>query len=291
MAGGADVDLDIHESGDRLVVRFDPGGPVELVGLTESFAALARIYERHYRTASDDAAPKLFITKLTTGSIIAEIAPYAVTFGIPVYQFMQASTTVANFTKRLSDGVKAFAGIAPPLPAIAPSHEDAADLREFMKPLTGKRGAMLQLKHARFRQTDRERETVAEFSFDELELNRAALNIDAALALPPVLSVPLLPSPADRIHKEVMMFFQQASRSPGKEEGRTSDRAVVPDISDKALPTYFRKGVNDLKQQMVRGDDNPLSRAFIVDVHVQSIDGVPKAYVVTDMHSVIDLDS
>jgi hypothetical protein len=35
-------------SDERLIVRLDVGGPVELIGLTDSFAALARFYERHY---------------------------------------------------------------------------------------------------------------------------------------------------------------------------------------------------------------------------------------------------
>jgi hypothetical protein len=64
----------------------------------------------------------------------------------------------------------------------------------------------------------------------------------------------------------------------------------VPDISEKALPTYFRKGVNDLKERMIRGEENPLTKAFIVDVHVQIINGEPRAYIVTDVHQVVDLD-
>jgi len=72
----------IEERGDRIVLVLDPGGPIELTGLSDSFAALARYYERHYRPqAGLDTAPKLFITKLATGSIIAEIAPYVVLFG------------------------------------------------------------------------------------------------------------------------------------------------------------------------------------------------------------------
>jgi hypothetical protein len=86
-----------------------------------------------------------------------------------------------------------------------------------------------------------------------------------------------------------MLFFQQASRDPAREQGRTGDRAIVPDVSDKPLPTYFRKGFNDLKERMVRGDENPLKKGFIVDVNVQIIDGESRAYIVTEVHDIIDL--
>lgn len=87
-----------------------------------------------------------------------------------------------------------------------------------------------------------------------------------------------------------MLFFEQASRKPGKETGRTGDRGVISDISDKALPVYFRKSFQDLKDQMVRGDVNPLTNAFVVDVHVQWVDGEPKGYIVTEVHEVVPLD-
>jgi hypothetical protein len=86
---------------------------------------------------------------------------------------------------------------------------------------------------------------------------------------------------------EVMLFFDQASRAPGKEQGRTSDKAVVPEVSDKPLPVYFRKSINNLKDRMVRGDENPITNAFVVDVHVQRVNGEAKGYVVTEVHKII----
>jgi len=53
-----------------------------LEGLGASFAALARFYARHHGPTKDaDAAPRLFISKLENGSVIAEIVPYVVNAG------------------------------------------------------------------------------------------------------------------------------------------------------------------------------------------------------------------
>lgn len=87
-----------------------------------------------------------------------------------------------------------------------------------------------------------------------------------------------------------MLFFQQASRAAGKSSGRTADKAIIPSVSEKALPVYFVKDAG-LKEQMVQGQTNPLTdTAYIVDVDVQMVEGEPKGYVVTHVHKVIGAD-
>jgi hypothetical protein len=126
--------------------------------------------------------------------------------------------------------------------------------------------------------------------FDEAELNRAALTIDAMLTPPKMLEAPTPDQPATAPRREVMLFFQQASRSTGKESGRTADKAIIPAISDKSLPVYFQKDAG-LKEQMVGGQSNPLTdTTFVVDVEVQEVAGEPKGYMVTHVHRIIEGD-
>jgi hypothetical protein len=96
---------------------------------------------------------------------------------------------------------------------------------------------------------------------------------------------------SEAILREVMLIFEQASRKPGRASGRTGDRGIVPDVSSKPLPVYFRKSVQDLKDQMIRGEANPLTNnAFIVDVYVlRNEEGEPKAYYMTNVHRVVPL--
>lgn len=294
----------LEDSGDRLVLRLDPGGPVELAGLTESFAGIARMYARHYRVdAQIEPPPRLYVTRLESGSIVAEIAPYAVMMGALITT-MGGANTIGDFARRLSHGIRAFADPAIVRSSITTlpspiSRDDAADIRAFVRPLTGKNGASLNIKHARLavRETpDGDRHTVIEYSFDENELNKAAINIDDALAglgdalqlIEPPATVPV---ETESLLKEVMLFFEQASRRPGKERGRTGDKGIVPDISAKSLPVYFRKSFQDLKEQMIKGEANPLTdNAFIVDVYIHRGEGgEPNAYFVTNVHRVVPL--
>ncbi|MBG6208368.1 hypothetical protein IWQ49_003028 [Labrenzia sp. EL_126] len=273
--------------GDRIIIVLDPGQPVELNDLSGSFAALARMYERHYRNDGDEA-PKLYVTKLETGSVIMEILPLVPLLGQAVMA-MDSSIIVADFTNRLFRGIKAFSTPGEVPKVEPPSKKDASDIKEFTKPLLGKKGASLGIKHAKFEKIEGETATVIEYKFDENDLNRAAINIDQALALPAPKQDDQQPRGA--IRKEVMLFLDQANRGPGKEKGRTGDKGVIPDISEKVVPVYFRNSIQNLKEQMTK-EVNPLTSTFVVDVHVQYLEGDenPKGYIVTDVHQAIPDD-
>jgi hypothetical protein len=274
------VSYDVEEHGDRLVITLDPGEPVGLEDLADSFASLARMYERHYRS-NDEAAPKLFVTRLETGSVIAEIAPYGIIMG--GIAIMDGGMIVTDFANRVWRGISYFSGQRDEIQKLEPpTKEDAVDLKEFMKPLTGKTGARLGVKHARYEKTEGDKRTVVEYNFDEAEINKASINMEQAIALP---------APQDTqeptesgIRSEVMLFLEQANRGPGKEKGRTGDRGRIPEVSDKVLPVYFRQSIQDLKERMMQGEETPLNLVFVVDVHVQRIDGEPKGYTVVEIH-------
>lgn len=274
------VSYDVEEHGDRLIITLDPGEPVGLEDLGGSFASLARIYERHYRK-NDQAAPKLYVTRLETGSVIAEIAPYGIMMG--GIALMDSGLIVTDFANRVWRGIKYFTQKQEVSQSTEPpSREDAADLKEFIKPLIGKSGASLGVKHARYERTDGQRRTVVEYKFDEAEINKASINMGQAVVLPA--PNPALETVEPGIRTEVMLFLEQANRGPGKEKGRTGDRGLIPEISDKVLPVYFRLSIQDLKEKMMQGEENPLNLVFVVDVHVQMIEGQPRGYTVVEIH-------
>lgn len=272
------VDFEVERQGDRLIVTLDPGQPIELEELSTSFAALARMYERHYRKDDSRDAPKLYVTRLETGSVIMEIAPYAVIMG--GLSLMDNGLIVTEFTSRVWRTIRYYSGGSDTTKIERPTKEDAQDIREFTKPLLGKGGASLGLRHAKFEKGTGDKKTIIEYSFDETELNRAAANIDEALGS---LSKPEQEEHG-KIHSEVMLFLEQANRGPGKEKGRTGDKGVIPDISQKPLPVYFRQSVQGLKEVMLRGQENPFSMVFVVDVHASVMGGEPQAYTVTAIH-------
>lgn len=273
-----------------MIIRLDSGGPVDLEGLGSSFAALARLYARHYGPTQDaETTPRLFISKLETGSIIAEIAPFVSIFGQAV-PYIQQAVVIADFTKRVGKAIKAFAGEEKAPGAAStqlPPRDDVADIKAFVKPLVGRKGASLGISQARFERQSGDDRVTLEYHFNELELNRAALAMDAQLALPAP-PPPAPDQPSVKMIHEAMLFFQQASRAAGKSTGRTADKAIIPAVSEKTLPVYFADDAG-LKEQMVQGQTNPLTNTtYVVDAEVQLVDGEPRGYKIIQVHKVID---
>lgn len=65
-------------------------------------------------------------------------------------------------------------------------------------------------------------------------------------------------------------------------ESHTGDKAIIESISKKALKVIFEN--NAVKEAMLKGDSRyskPWHKlAYIVDVEVQTVSGVPKLYTV-----------
>lgn len=286
---------ELEEDGveDRLVIVLNPGGPIELVGLSNSFGALSRLYERPQTGSEGGAMPKLFVTRIESGSIVVEIAVLSMLLGQAV-SVSGGVMTLADFAARLYRGVKAFAGLDTPEAERPTTTNEAEDLREFIRPLTGKQNATLQVRHARFFSQTNTKTVVAEYTFGETELNRAAANLETALAAPAEHGLLPLATPeaeaGSRFLREVTLYFDQASRSRGREQGRTADKAIVPQVSPKPLPVYFRRGVEDLKEKMAHGALNPFAVGFIVDLYVDMLGDTPKAFVVSHVHTTIPID-
>jgi hypothetical protein len=283
-----------HEIGDdRAIIYLNGDGPIALEDLTDSFSALSRIYKRHFEQSQGEANPKLFVSRLKTGSIEAEIVPLLMLVGSAV-PYMDGAIIVRDFTKWVGGHVKTFAGIGTDskqqdtkLLTGPISQEDAKDLREFLKPISGKKGAELGVKHAKFSKKDGEREMVAEYDFEESAINRASINLEKHILDSEEAEKA---EDAQRLRPEVLMVWHQASREDGREKGRTGDKAFIESVCDRPLPVYFPKQNNDLKKKMAQDEPHPFSKAYIVDVNVDYVNGEPKLYRVINLHDTIDID-
>lgn len=281
------IDISPRQDGDRLVVELDPNEPVGLEDLSSSFAALSRMYDRLYSDGS--GATRLYLTKISSGSVIAEVAPFAVIMG--GIAIMDASLVVADFSRRLGDGLRAFAGTLPPdtqavkRPVLLP--QDAADLRDFVRPLVGKNGATLGIKRATLISETAERKLTVDYRFEEADLNRAALNMERYIDVTPT-------PPTSGVDEyfpfsDKLLLVGQASRQPGRQSGRTGDRGMIPDFSEDQVPLHFARSINDIKSQIMRTSINPLSDfAFIVSGYRVVRGGALRSYLITELHDVVE---
>lgn len=272
---------------EHIVIHIDANGPVDLEELHESLAALARIYRRHYPTEPEAPPAKLYVTKVSTGSIDIEIVPLLAILGMPI-PYMDAALVVREFTRWIGGKLRSVSEAMPLAGGI--SRDEAHDLNAFVSPMTGRKGAELGITHAKFVRKERtgrvEREILAEYKFNEAEINRAASNLRKTED-----SQNRKDAPRHSTEREVLMAFQQADKSPGKEKGRTGDRVIIAAVSSKPLPVYFPKEAASIKRRILEQTENPFSKGYVVDVVVQYAgDDQPKLYSVIELHDIVDLD-
>lgn len=279
---------------EGLIIKLDRKGPIELEELAASLAALSRLYARHYGEPLDrvDAkSPRLYVTKLETGSLVAYLAPLVPVLG-QVVEIMNTTNVVREFARMLGEQIAVFTGrtrAKDKEERRSPSRDDVKDLREFLKPVTAQADAKLNLKSAKFKRKKPDGEEISvEYNFNSAEINMAALSMERHLEEPLQL-IDIRASDRNVTMREKLMFFEQASRKVSKKKERTGDRVVIQDITDKPVKVYFPEGAADIKRTILESTENPFSKGYIVDVAVQYVGEEPKVYHVMRLHDVVDL--
>lgn len=272
---------------DRVVIHIDAGRPIAVDELQESLAAIVRLYDRQHLPSDPFGPPtKLYVTRISSGSPIhIEIVPLLALLGMPI-AVMDSALIVRDFAEWLGLRLRSLSNAELP-EDVGP--EDASDLARFIEPMTGRAGAKLGIAHARFQKTrmdgDRYEEVFAEYWMNDNEINRAAVNM-TKLSDPERQSA----APKSTTVREVLMTFQQADKTPGKERGRTGDRVIITSVTSKPLPVYFPSEASTIKRRILDQTENPFSKAYIVDAIVEYVGDVPKLYRVIELHEIVDLD-
>ena len=279
----------------RLEVNFDVNRPVELVQLTLALQAMARDYRRYANDTiresggkvSDDDI-KLYVTKVETGSIIAELGSAASVMGAFV-PLLPVSPLFAGYVQFFGEAVSYFASLArrtglkaSDITATKSAAQAIADIMAVPASLVGskfKLSAKIAGKDADGSQI------VAQISLtseEAAEAQRGAL-----------IAQKVLDYRGDADHQNVLLYFERTSTKGAKSDGRTDDKAVINSISPKALPVHFASALDAARVNDMKADphQNPFKSAFRVDVNVETDrNQVPRFYRVVHIHEVIPDD-
>ncbi|MEN2786218.1 hypothetical protein ACFOKI_07430 [Sphingomonas qilianensis] len=273
------IEADLPENVAEFV--FDTRDAIPLAELADSFKALDRLFVRESKSGAH-----LAIAEIRKGSIVALLAPFVPFMGQAV-EFATRSTEVAEFVKRLRDGLNAFAGIgdgAVTVPLQSDDRDVAADIAALVKPLAGRQGSRLDVAHIKYRSRSKERTVELEVSYGSTEIDRIAVN--AGRATEQLVAIPetSLDETQPRLLRKVVLSLQQTNTGPAKASGKTADRGIIRSVTEKPLAVYFAKTIEDLKKKMVGRSSNPFRQPFKVDVLVEYEAGEPKSYTVIDVH-------
>ena len=255
---------------DRIIIHYGAKEAIDLEELSASFSAVARQHRKVWRAQGRKGSPsdvRLFVTKVDSGSIEIEIAA-ALFILQQLYTAADYTLVFDSLTQRLKSFLGYFARGEVRPTDLTPS--DTSDLGHFIRPLTGRSGASLRVRRARYRSRSNDVEVIAEYEFDEPELENAERNIAKELEGTKELT--------SETHRNVLMYWHQTNKDEAREKGKTGDLAVIPIISHDPVPVLFPSENAFLKGDMMDTENNPFLMAFYVDVSVQYVDGEPTAY-------------
>ncbi len=90
--------------------------------------------------------------------------------------------------------------------------------------------------------------------------------------------------PSGNVFKRQLMTIYQIR---GDMSSNTGNKAVIDAISSKKLNVVFE--TDELKRKILNSVENPIRKAYLVDVVLMTVEGRQTAYKVTALHDVIDL--
>ena len=279
-------------SNTRIQIHFDVHQPIELIEMTLALQSLAHEYQSFLSSRAaidgrrtDPNAIKIYVTKIESNGILAELAGAAPFLG-QLMALMDHTVVFADFVKMIKAQFDYFHGLYgrnDVAPEDVPYSKAQIDRFKSLMGLVAKnKEGHLKLGVIQYSDSAETGEMKLQMSFTSDQASQAekgAINAKRALE-----------TKVQADEEKVLMYFYQANVDDPKSGGRTGDKAIVKRVSDKPLPVFI---LPETEQQRIRyilddSNHNPLTTGFMVDVNVEKdARDIPRAYRVIKIHEVI----
>ncbi|WP_238877109.1 hypothetical protein [Achromobacter xylosoxidans] len=257
------------DSDMQVVIELKNGEPVELLDFANSMLGAGNQYA-HFLERSGLASgvpdAKLYIKEIRPGSIIATLGALA-SVAIPL---IEQYNVVHDFAGHLKTIASTLLG----KDRAAAQKLDPVTLRnvsKFVEPVAKDAAAQLNVG------TIENHGVINVFSLNSTEANAIQNRAKALLQFDNKSQV------AAGNHEEVAMYWARATNS---EKNATTDRATIESIYPKPVKVHFASA--ELKRLMLLDIPHPFSKAFIVNVRVETVEEKPILYYVTELLDVLD---
>lgn len=280
------------ERAPRMRIHFNVHQPIELVEMTLAFQGLGFEYQAFLKERLADSESKesksdvkLYITRLETNCILAELAPALPMLGY-LAPVLADVNTVHDFVKNTANAISWLIGVANRKSVLADdvpfSRRRVNHLRDMVRLVGKANDSKLGLAAIRYEVESGADRALIEMSFTDQECRLAEKGAGIALAA--------LEHREKADYEKVLMYFYQTNIEDPKALGKTGDRAIISHISPNPLSVYIIPETDRNKVRYVLDDKahNPLHTGFVVDVNVEkSPKGKPKIYRVVRLHDIV----
>ena len=285
-------------SSARLQIHLNVHEPIELVDMTKSFQAMAFQYKKYLTDEAraqnkkiDDTEVKLYITKIESNCILAELGSAIPILGM-LFPLMNSTNVFVQFAQNIDAAVSWCRGVGKAetvdpkeVPYAKGDLDRVAQLTKIASECNGGELGIDVIEYA-------EQETEAEKT---VHLSIKYTSEDSYLARKGALvAMQALEHTADADHKNMLMYFYQTNTDEPKATGRTGDKAVIKSLHEKPLPVYFLSELDQQKITYLIHDEehNPLKISLNVDVNVETDrNDKPIFYRVLHVHEIYTEDT
>ena len=258
------IDLDFS---NKLEITIHNERPVVLTDLTLALLSVGQQFEKFIENETSDqhqAGSELFIKDVRSGSIVVELIAQA----LPVLPLLWSGGSLFEWSKYAKDVIEWLSGRLESRPKEL-TKQDLRQWNQILEPVAKDHGAQMNISVS-------SGGTVINQFFVSSEQANAAQNSIRR-------EIEVLDEPSDHIQRKRIMVWYQTKFD---DASLTGDRAVIESISRTPIKVIFEN--NAVKRAMLAGDSRfakPWHElAYIVDVGVQTVGGVPKLYTILNYY-------
>lgn len=264
MTSNSILELDFN---DKLQITINNTKPVVLTDLTMALLGVGQQFERFMQNEAPEQPPagsELFIKEVRSGSIVVELVAQA----IPVIPLLWQGGSIVEwvgYAKSVLDWLNGQQS-QPPKDV---TKQDLKQWSNILEPVAKDHGSQLNFTVSSGGQV------INQFFINSEQANAAQNAIRREIGL--------LAEPDDHTQRKRVMTWYQTKFD---DSSQTGNKAVIESISKSPVKVIFEN--NAVKKALMAGDTrfskswNEL--AYIVDVKVQTVQGVPKVYTVINYY-------
>ena len=264
MATSNILELDFN---DKLQITINNTKPVVLTDLTMALLGVGQQFERFIEnetTEQHQTGSELVIKEVRSGSIIVELVAQA----IPVVPLLWQGGSIVEWIGYAKSVIDWLSGKLDKPPKDV-TKQDLKQWSNILEPVAKDHGSQLNFTVSSGGQV------INQFFINSEQANAAQNAIRREIGL--------LNEPDDHTQRKRVMTWYQTKFD---ETSQTGDKAVIESISKSPVKVIFEN--NAVKKALTAGDPRfkkPWNElAYIVDVKVQTVQGVPKVYTVINYY-------
>jgi hypothetical protein len=266
------------EEKSGLELKINTKDPIDLHDYAYGFIAISNLYskfikEKYPKANVDDC--KLLVKEVHHGSVITEMIAYSSAL-LPA---LSDINTMISFVKHVENILISYFKSGARNSKL--TNSDIKDFLSSAQQIASLENSAVEIAALKYK--DKEKEVHCFFQFNNKEANIAIQNLKQE-------KLEREKTKDSEFHK-VLMKFHQANTVKGKTRKKTGEKVIIEHISKKALPLIYVSVLAEekIKHETLLSNGNPFSKGFIVDVSIETVNKVAKAYKIIHLHDVINL--